>query len=72
MILTPQQQAIIDFCFEKFKNRHGRICFINWLPAEWCKIEINIALEGMLQHGIIHSPSNERTGFEEGFVLNMP
>lgn len=72
MILTPQQQAIIDFSCEKFKNRHGRICFIGWLPAEWCKDEINSALEGMLHHGIIKSPSNESTGFVDGFVLNMP
>ncbi|WP_369790402.1 hypothetical protein [Rouxiella sp. WC2420] len=72
MVLSPLQKSIIDFCCEKFKNRHGRICFIDWFPAEWSKVEINIALEDMRHQGIIYSTSYEESGFEDGFVLNMP
>lgn len=72
MVLTTLQDAIIDFCFNNFKNRYGRVCFVDWFPADWSKLEVHVALEDMLHRGIIYSPYYADCGFEEGFVLNTP
>ncbi len=72
MVLTPLQRGIVEFCFEKFKNRQGRVCFIHWLPDEWSKVDIHIALEEMLHQGIISLSPYGNNVVEDGFILNMP